>query len=96
MQHAEDEQSKEAKKVAKAEVKAAKKQAKAEQAAAQASDAAHEPAARQVAESHSPDERNTQLAERKVWLEGWRTVFAGLGAIIGLATLVLMLRGGCG
>jgi hypothetical protein len=82
------------KKQAKAEAKAAKKQAKAEADAAAAEAEAARP--REATDSDgSPAERSARAAERKVALESWRTIFAAVGALIGLATLLFMARQGC-
>lgn len=84
-------QDKQAKKLAKAAEKAAKKQAAAE-AKAKAAESNAE------GESKSDDslaQRSLEAAEKKVKLETWRTVFAALGALVGIGTLALMLRGGC-
>jgi hypothetical protein len=82
-----------AKKQAKAEAKAAKKQAKAEADTAAAAEAARQSPA--GPDPDSPAERSARAAERKVALESWRTIFAAVGALVALGTLLFMARQGC-
>lgn len=82
--------SKAAKKLAKAAAKTAKKLGKAEKATA-----AQQASAPPATGSESFAERGVRATERKLTLERWRMVIAGLGVLVGLATLLVALRGGC-
>ena len=75
-----------AKKLAKATAKAAKKQARAEQKVGPPAEGARAPAA-----DRSPAERSAEAAERQVALQRWRVVLAVVGAIIALATLLVIV-----
>ena len=81
------------KKLAKAEVKAAKKQAKLRP---DAGPPASEPASPSTPPGAlSPAERSARAAEKKLAFDRWRTAFAAVGALIALASLLIMLRNGC-
>jgi len=86
-----------AKKLGKARVKAAKKLAKTQQPLPAAAERAGEdaPSSANAATQLKLAERSARAAEQKVRLERWRVVVATIGVLIGLATLLFMLRTGC-